>query len=220
MQANRDEWTHADGSRKKFSKPNMIYMKHNLKHNFHYAANAKDTAMKVDILLTEVAKLVVFNPERVQKLLADYGYPVKRNMNKRQLSRAISTMLNRSPRFAKALTTSILQQNTMSADGDNKKFNLQNVLGTASGIVNTFGDIFGGKKKQEAEKAAQEAAAKKAQADAEKAKFEAQKALYSKILTVNKVSGAGNNTGVIIGGIVLAVVVVGGIGFAIYKANK
>ena len=54
-------------------------MKHNIIHNYLSANGAGEQSMERDIIISEIAKLIVDNPERVKLLLQQNGFSVQDN---------------------------------------------------------------------------------------------------------------------------------------------
>lgn len=150
-------------------------MTHNLSKNYRNANGAGDVKMKSDMLMSELAKLIVNRPARVVELLNEFASAgIKGIPGTKRLSKLVSGAMNKSKAFAKAIVKEMLVQPVRSADGD-KSPSYGDILGNAADLVNGFGNIFGG--------------SKKAKAEADKAKYEAEKALAEK---ANAVSSAGN----------------------------
>lgn len=191
-------------------------MEHNIESNYHNASGAGDTKMKSDILMSEISKLIVNRPERVAQLInAHSSKGIVKNPNRKQMISMLSEGINKSPRFAKAIAMEILGvDGSHSADAvksaTKQPTDYAAILGSASGIVNGLGNLFGGKKKATA-------ATEKAKAEAEKAKAEAEKSLHDKTSTIATLQGAKSNTTTyIMIGVGVALIIAGGIVYIKY----
>jgi len=150
----------------------MIYLQHNLMKNYHSANGMGDSKMRSDILVSEIAKMVVNHPRRVIQNLNRTGFPTSAGVSRGRLVKIVSHALHKSKRFARAIAADIASGNyPFSANGAPAppKQSVGDVLGNASSLVAGLGALFGGK-----------SAAEKAKAEAEKAKAEAEKALADK----------------------------------------
>lgn len=123
------------------------------KSNWSAADASGDEKLKRDILMSEVAKLIVNNPKRVTDRLTEVGVKVNGAPNSKLLTKVVSqTMLN-SPKFAKAIASDIVSgygTPSMSSDGDagaSQKVSPEQAAGAASTIFTMFGNVFGGKHK-------------------------------------------------------------------------
>lgn len=137
----------------------MIYLSHNLKDNYLAAEGTGNAKMKRDILLSEIAKLIVKRPDRVVVLLKQAGLSQEGAPQYKDLVKLTARGLGKSKAFAKMITAEIIGKPvTVSADG---AINYGDTLAAAADLVNGMGVIFGGNKKSAAEsKKAQEAAEK------------------------------------------------------------
>lgn len=207
---NRSEWKSASGSGDETPKEpmKMLYVAHDLKNNYHNATG--DAKMKRDIIMSEIAKLIVNRPDEVVALLEKYDLKVPKKPTHKHLVKAVSHGLHKSKKFAADIAILIVGKKELSADGD-KTTDYSSLLGSASDLVNGLGNLFGGKKKAKAQKAANEAERKKleAQAALEKAKGEAALNGASKGMGGDMSSNIG---WYIAGGVAVAAV----IGFSIY----
>ena len=229
---NRDKWMYANSDD---SKVKILYMNHNLKNNYMNANGSGDTKMKKDILMSEVAKLIVNRPDKVAEHLRKAGYKISGRPSQRQLVKYTSDALHGSKKFATLIAKDIV------GNGENYSVDYGAlidtgvkagaeagkaqpappkdwgaILGGASGVVSGLGGLFGGKKKAQADTA-------KAKAEAEAAKAEAAKALAeaAKGVRRSKGGGGGDNTGLYIGiAVAVAVVVVAGIIFMVIRARR
>lgn len=213
-QINRNRWLSATGN---IEPTNIIYMKHNLKSNLMNANGANDPRAKTAIVMSEIAKMIVNNPDRVVRHLNDVGFTIQGRPSNRKLVKYVSMGIGNSKKFTTAIARDIVGdggEGKFSAEGGtgtasttpSQTVNWGEVLGGASGIVNGLGTLFGGKKKARAE-------TEKARAEAAKAQAEAQKALAAATKGVAGANSGGNvadNTGLYIGIAVAVVVVVGG----------
>lgn len=218
-QINRNRWLSATGN---VEPSNIIYMKHNLKSNLMSGNRSNDPKVKSAIVMSEIAKLIVSNPDRVVKHLNDVGFTITGRPSQRKLVKYTSMAIGNSKKFSMAIAKDIIgsggAENThFSEDATPAKapVNWGEVLGGASGIVNGLGNLFGGKKKARA-------ATEKAKAEAARAQAEAQKALA---LAAKGVSGAGGGGGGVVDntmlyiGIAVAVVAVAGTIFFVVRSR-
>lgn len=89
----------------------MIYNTKNMREfmdNYMSADGAGDTRMKRDILISEIAKIIVNNPKKVMGHLKLYGFAVSQNASKDALATTVSRALLKSPRFARQMALEIL----------------------------------------------------------------------------------------------------------------
>ena len=86
-------------------------MKHNLKNNYHNAEGVGDEDMKREILLSELAKLIVYSPGRVVSALRRAGIFVPEKTRKAQLVSMTSNALYKSKKFATLLVNFIIESN-------------------------------------------------------------------------------------------------------------
>lgn len=92
-------------------------MNHNTASNFMNANGSGDSKMKRDILLSEIAKIIVGNPRLVVFHLRNSGFKVENNPSKSTLVTIVSNALNKSKKFATKMAHEILG-NTYGATGD------------------------------------------------------------------------------------------------------
>lgn len=181
-QTNRNHWLSANSNGNKPVK--ILYMTHDLKNNYMNAEGEENKTMKRDILMSEIGKLIVYQPNKVIDYLNQAGFKTKKRMySKKELVKMTSQALGTSKKFATMLVNEIVtgkgQNLTFAQDAvpTKPKTDFTKTLGTFSNILNGIGGIFGGRKKAEAGAAASKAEADKAAAEAAKAQAEAQKAL-------------------------------------------
>lgn len=76
--------------------------------NYMSADGSGDNRMKRDILISEIAKIIVNSPKKVMGHLKLYGFSVSQNASKEQLATTVSRALLKSPRFARQMAIEIL----------------------------------------------------------------------------------------------------------------
>lgn len=86
----------------------MIYMKHNIGKNFMSADGVGDEKMKQDIIMSEIAKLIIGCPDRVIMHLQEAGIKFKGYPNRKVLVRAVTEAMHNSQAFAKAMMTDVV----------------------------------------------------------------------------------------------------------------
>ncbi|KKS77428.1 MAG: hypothetical protein UV51_C0007G0026 [Candidatus Woesebacteria bacterium GW2011_GWC1_42_9] len=194
----------------------MFYMKHRIRSNYHSAAGAGDEKMANDILLSELAKLIVNNPTKVVEILnANLTTKLSDIPGRDKLVKLVSDGIYQSQSFAKAIAAEMIASEIKDFSGDAtppKPTDWAGILNSTSTIVSGLGNLFGGTKKAAA-------ATDKAKADADKARSEAEKALHDKISTIASIKGATSNTGLYIG-IVLGVAAILGVTIYFVKFRK
>lgn len=79
--------------------------------NFMSADGSGDHAMKRDVLISEIAKIIVSSPRKVMGHLKLYGFAIKQNASTDELATAVSKALQKSPRFALKMAHEILGGN-------------------------------------------------------------------------------------------------------------
>ena len=94
-------------------------MTHNLNANYHSADGAGDEKMKQDIIMSEIAKMIVNRPDRVVTHLNEIGIAFKKTPNRRLLVKAVAHGMHSSKRFAVNMMTDIAGGDTMEASGTN-----------------------------------------------------------------------------------------------------
>ena len=182
-------------------------MEHNARSNYLSADAAGDEAMKRDIILSEIAKLIVKSPEKVLSNLKASGVKVNGNPSNDQLLKIVSQSLMGSQSFAQLIAKDIATANgrtsAMSADSQ-PQVNPEELLGAVSTITGAIGTIFGGKKNNKDKDAAK------------KDNEQAEKDLKTKTNTVGKpAEGKSNLTRNIAIGIGIAIVVGGVLWFVV-----
>ena len=163
---NRAEWKSADAN------PYMIYVKHDLSHNYMSANGSGDAKMKTDIVLSEIGRLIVYSPGTVVGILNKYkkkkldGIP-----SQNELVRLVSAAIHNSRKFTEDFSIEIIKQSgEMSFDATpSKPMDIAGLLGGASGVISGLGNLFGGKAKAEAATETAKANALAAQANAQAA---------------------------------------------------
>ena len=190
-------------------------MKHDLMKNYTNADGAGDGEMQRDILISELAKLIVNSPQRVRNHLHNMGFKVSAKPSKTELANLVSAALLKSEGFAKLLSADIISGSysfnvggqmgpptmdyTAPAPTTTKKaWDWTEFLKSSADLVNGFGKIFGGKPRADADKA---------RADADKAatNTDANKDLLAAIAAMDKQPA---NMGLYIGVGILVIVVV------------
>lgn len=208
-------------------------MKHDLMSNYHSADGADDDKMKLDILTSEVGKMIVKYPERIIENMEAEKFKVPPSLKRkpkgrfaqRKLVNLTTNAIYKSKSFAKRISEDIVSGN-YSFCGDAKSCNFccasdscafsqdggsevdkvdkwTKAIGGVSELVKGLGDLFGG--------------GKKAQAEAEKAKAEAERALYEKTKALSGEKKKTTPIGLYIG---IAVAVVLGIGAIVLIAKR
>lgn len=106
----------------------MIIKRQNIFQNWHYANASGDMKMKRDVLLSEIAKIVVTRPNVAINDLRKHGFKINNNPSTSELVSAISAGLFKSRKYAKDMAIAILS-GYYGADGGTG-------AGTGTGIVN------------------------------------------------------------------------------------
>lgn len=216
QQTNRNEWKSADGSS---TRPiNMLYLRHNLPGNYHNASGMGDEDMKADILMSEIAKLIVHRTDEVASALNKHGVKTSKNPTHRELVGKVSGKLHMSKEFAKDIALLIVgkpRPKKMNAEGGGQA-STQDYAAMAAGtasLISSIGGMFGGKKKAKAQAKADKATAEAAA----RAKAAAQAQLQN---AVKGVSG-GKDTGMSVSTYILiglgSAAALGGIIYGIVK---
>lgn len=138
----------------------MLYMTHNLKGNFINASGFGDRKMQCDILMSELAKTIVYRPETVKDALKRSGIEVKdKNYSSHELCSRVTDAIYKSPRFAKEISKQILITHLPTQDQQLLKANGGGdaVVSGVPILSQGMGEHFGGtnkdaKKKSDAEK--------------------------------------------------------------------
>lgn len=86
----------------------MLYMTHNFIANYHSADGAGDEKMKEDMIMSEIAKMIVHYPHRVVMLLRGVGVKIKSNPSRATLVAATTEAMHNSPVFAKEIMLDIV----------------------------------------------------------------------------------------------------------------
>ena len=169
---NRSEWKSADADTSKTvaSGPiKMLYMQHKLGTNYSAASDTEDNNMKRDILIGELAKLIVRHPEGVAAVLEKHG--IKGTSKTRDgLVNGVSTGLNSNLDFTKNIALVISGNSGAASFGkEGQKQDRSEVLAGAKVIVKGLGELFGGSAKDKAQGAKDKAEAQKALSEATEA---------------------------------------------------
>ena len=231
--ANRNEWKSADAgtSGAKKSPIKMIYMTHNLKGNYRSADGSGDADMKTDILMSEIAKLIVHQPDAVGALLNKHGIAVGAKPSNKQLINQVTEGLHRSQQFASDMAGLIVSGGmkmsasgrTYNAPGDTtevkKDIDYAALIGNSAELVKGLGSTFGGKKKAKANAAATKAEIERLNAEAELEKAKAKNALKGAVKGVSGGKDMGDNIGLYIA-IAVGVASLTGIGIWWFKFRK
>ena len=234
---NRNEWKSADASGAKNPTPiKMLYMTHDLKRNYRNADGSGDADMKTDILMSEIAKLIVHQPDDVTALLNKHGIAVGTKPTHRTLIGKVTDGLHQSQKFAVDIAGLIAGGgNKMSAVGgrNGRSFNAPgdpdttkkdsidyaSLIGNAADLVKGIGTTFGGEKKSKSQLAATKAEIERLKAEAELEKAKAKAALKGAVKGVSGGKGTGDNIGLYIG-IGVGVAALAGFGLWWFKFRK
>lgn len=115
----------------------MIYNASNtgaFMQNYMSADGSGDMGMKRDILMSEIAKIIVGKPQKVMGHLKLYGFAIRQSANKTELAEAVSRALYKSPRFARAMAIEILGGN-YGAAGSTETTQVEPTSTTTSGGI-------------------------------------------------------------------------------------
>lgn len=218
----RNEWKSANAEDVVSSKPiKMLYMQHNFHKNYHNASGLGDADVKRDILMSEIAKLIVYKPEEMSGMLKKYGIKISDKPTQRELTRQMAEGMYRSQNLAEEVSQEIaggskeFHGDGATATDTTKKDSVDYaaLVGNAAELVKGIGTTFGGKKKAKSQKAATEAEIKRLKAEADLEKLKAMGALKKAVKGVSGGKDMESNIGMYIGiGLGVAAVV----GFAIY----
>ena len=223
--ANQAEWKSADARKGIKNNVNMIYAKHSVKNNYNNADGAGDEKMKHDIIMSEIAKLIVFRKDDVVALLKNYGLEVSGTPSEGKMAKYVSHGINKSEKFSQDLTRLIAKNSNMNMFAADAKtpttsnINYNEVLKDTSGLIAGLGDLFGGKKKAKADASKNKAEADKLRAQAALEKARAEAALKGAIKGVNKGKDTSDNIGLYIG-IAAGVIVIAGVAVWYFKFRK
>lgn len=129
----------------------MICLQHNVKGNFMNAAGFGSDRLKEDIILSEIAKLIVVKPEVIVGYLNEAGLPVKGIPGKARLVKLVTKGIAASKKFATLLAKEMVGAGTqLNGDGDTGSGGGQDwgamATSTAS-IVNSLAVLFAKPKK-------------------------------------------------------------------------
>lgn len=92
-------------------------MVHNARTNYRNADAAGDDQMKRDLVLSDVAKLIVSNPDRVLTHLKSAGVKINGTPSRSELSKITAQAMMGSQKFATEIAREIISGATMSCDG-------------------------------------------------------------------------------------------------------
>lgn len=95
----------------------MYYQNHDLKSNYRNADAAGDDKMKNDILMSEVARIIVSSPNRVIEHLNSTGFKVNGMPSASRLSEIVAIAIKESPKFTGRLAADIASGASFSASG-------------------------------------------------------------------------------------------------------
>lgn len=177
----------------------MLYIQHNIKSNYMSAAGSGDRQMAFDILLSEIAKLIIYRHKVVIQELKNAGYAVKSDKpSNSELIRLVSEGLYSNPEFAKAIARQMML-NQKPVDAQNFSEGGTKNIGGSSELQAGIGELFGGKGKNM------------------KAKEQATKDLAEKIEGIERFYGKKTSLAREIAKGVLVAILVSGIGYLTYK---
>lgn len=171
---NRNEWKSADASNPEKTPINMLYVKHNLRDNYFSANGLGDERMKRDIIISEIAKMIVNRPADVISALNRNGVKTSTRPTHKELVGKVSDAMHNSQKFTTDLVSMFaVNKRPMSADGSAAQttgtqttgVKTQDYAAMAAGTADTvkfIGGLFGGKKKRKAQEAKDRAAAAEA----------------------------------------------------------
>ena len=200
---NRNEWKSADADSvhevdmdKEPMK--MLYVKHDLRGNYFSANGSGDARMKRDILMSEIAKLIVNRTDEVVALLGKYGIKSSARPTYRELIKNVTKGLHRSQKFSLEIANMVAGgRKRSSADGTTTDY--AGMIGNTSDLIGGLGNLFGGKKKAKAQAAADKALAARLRAEAELARAKAEAALKGAVKGVSGGKKLGSDIALYIG---------------------
>lgn len=220
---NRNEWKSADaGSAMEIDidkEPvKMLYVKHDLRGNYFSANGSGDARMKRDILMSEIAKLIVHRTDEVASLLNKYGIRTSARPTYRELTKKVARGLHQSQKFSQEIANMVAGgRKRRSADGTTTDY--AGMIGNTSDLIGGLGNLFGGKKKAKAQAAADKALAARLRAEAELARAKAEAALKGAVKGVSGGKSLGSDVALYIG-LGLAGATLVGIGIWYFKFKK
>ena len=129
----------------------MIYLKHNIRGNIMNADGVGDSKMKNDIILSEIAKLIVIKPDVVITYLNKSGFNVSDNIGTRSLVKKVGDAINKSKQFATYMAEEIngigRAEKKMNSDGGTQTTDYASMANSTASIVASLADLFGKPKK-------------------------------------------------------------------------
>lgn len=196
-----------------------LLVRHNFNSNWRHADGAGDNSMKMEMVSTEIAKLINKNPQDIIKYLNLLGYKVKENISAADLIQKMVLAIQEEPRFAAVLAHLIRGKkvpekffgpdgNTQQSGGNTTDWGA--IFASAAQIIGTIGELTAA---QKAAKARKEAAAKAAKAKAEREAREARDKAAKDLK--DKANGLGGDVGMttrmklIIGGSIAGTLIIG-----------
>lgn len=203
-----------------------LLVQHNFNSNWRHADGAGDNSMKMEIVSTEIAKLINKHPKDLIKYLNGCGDKVKPDISAADLIKKVVLAIQEEPRFAAVLAHLIrgkkVPEKFFGGDGDNNNSGTDwsAIFNSAAQIISTIGELTAAQKAAKARKeAAAKAAKDKAEREAKAARDRAEKELR------DKANGLGGNVGMttqmkwIIGGSIGATLAIGTV-IAVVWYNK
>lgn len=127
----------------------MICLQHNVKGNFMNAAGFGSDRLKEDIILSEIAKLIVVKPDVIVGYLNEAGLPVKGIPSKNKLVDLVTKGIGVSKKFATLLAKEMIGAGTqLNGDGDSGGSQDWGAMATSTAsIVNSLAQLFAKPKK-------------------------------------------------------------------------
>lgn len=124
-------------------------MVHNARVNYRNADASGNDKMKRDIVLSDIAKLIVSNRDRVITHLKSVGVKINGTPSKGELAKITAQAMMGSQKFAQEIAKEIVAGTTMSCDGCAGKDQALSAAGCASGwYMNYYGQCIKSKKAQ------------------------------------------------------------------------
>ena len=195
----------------------MIYEKHNLFENINNLKGTKDMRISRELIVSELAKVILSRPHEVKRALKDCGVAVSDRPSKKQLVKKVSFNVARS-RCLRYNLGALVAQNQMpfggeysNAGGNDWAGAIGDVIGTGFGIWQT-----GQSRKEGASQRAHEMDLANKNANLMMKQMELQSQLTNNIAPTQAGVGGSSTTVMLL----LGLGVIGIIGFVIWSGRK
>lgn len=94
----------------------MIFAKHDFQKNYLNAINDNDREMTKDVIIDELAKLIVNNKTQIVKIMRTHGVQVSYSDNKKKISNVLTSEIGKNKELRNEISKLIVQYNVNKKD--------------------------------------------------------------------------------------------------------